>query len=98
MILFKYFKDDSGEFLGIRDEYEYYVFIPETTNKKEIITLFDFAMEKIELHYSQNSEEIHQMKKYMIEDSRIVARMNAITNYQKVYAISHEEFLETYPG
>lgn len=98
MILFKYFKDDFGEYLGVRDEYEYYVFIPVTTNKKEIITLYDFAKDKIESHYLQNREEIHQMKKYMIEDSRIVARMNAITNYQKVYAISHEKFLDTYPS
>ncbi|QBP40219.1 MULTISPECIES: hypothetical protein [Paenisporosarcina] len=98
MLLFKYFKDDSGEYLGIRGEYEYFVFIPVTTNKKEIVTLFDYAEEKIEAHYLENEEEIHQMKIYMMEDPRIVKRIHAIKNYQKYYSISHDEFLESFPG
>lgn len=98
MLIFKYFKDESGEYLGIRDEYVYYVFIPVSINIEQIITLFTFAKENIEAHYLENKEEIHQMKTYMTEDSRIVERMNAITNYQRIYAISHEEFLESYPG
>ena len=69
------------------------------TNKKEqIITLFHFAKEKIEDHYMVNKNEIHQMKLCMKEDSRIVERINAVANYQRIFSISHEEFLESYPG
>ena len=98
MLLFKYFKDEFGEYLAIRDEYVYYVFIPMTNKKEQIITLFHFAKEKIEDHYMENKNEIHQMKLYMKEDSRIVERINAVANYQRIFSISHEEFLESYPG
>lgn len=98
MLLFKYFKDEVGEYLGIRDEYVYYVFIPATNNKEQIITLFGFAMEKIEAHYLENKEEIHHMKMYMTADPLLVERINAVTNYQKFFMVSHEEFLESYPG
>ena len=98
MLLFKYFKDEVGEYLGIRDEYVYYVFIPSTSNKEQIITLFGFAMEKIEAHYQENKEEIHDMKKYMTSDPLLVERIHAVTNYQSIFMISHEEFLESNPG
>lgn len=98
MLLFKYFKDDFGEYLGIRDEYVYYLIIPASKNIEQIITLFDFAKEEIEAHYLENKEEIHQMKTYMTEDPSIVERINAVTNYKRIYSISHEEFLESYPG
>ncbi|MFX3675196.1 MAG: hypothetical protein ACE3JQ_12240 [Paenisporosarcina sp.] len=98
MLLFKYFKDDSGEYLGIRDEYVYYVFIPVSNNKEHIITLFDSAEEKIKCHYLENKEEIHQMKIYMPEDPLLIERINAVMNYQRIYSISHEEFIESSPG
>ncbi|WP_075619081.1 hypothetical protein [Paenisporosarcina indica] len=98
MLLFKYFKDASGEYLGIRDEYVYYVFIPATNKKEQIITLFSFAYEKIEKHYLENKEEIHQMKLFMTPDPLVVERISAVTNYQRIFNISHEEFLETFPG
>lgn len=98
MLLFKYFKDDSGEYLGIRDEYVYYVFIPVSTNKEHIITLFDSAESKIKTHYLENKEEIHQMKTYMTEDPLLLERIEAVTNYQRIYTITHEEFLDFYPG
>jgi len=98
MLLFKYFKDASGEYLGIRDEYVYYVYIPVSNIKEHIITLFDSAEEKIKAHYLENKDEIHQMKTYLPEDPLLVERMNAVMNYQRIYTISHEEFLESYPG
>jgi hypothetical protein len=98
MLLFKYFKDDSGEYLGIRYEYVYYVFIPASNNTEQIITLFDFAKDKIEEHYLENKEEIHQMKTYLTEDPQIMERFKAMINYKRVFSISHEAFLESYPG
>lgn len=98
MLLFKYYKDEHGEYLGIRDEYVYYVVIPSTNKKEQIITLFHYAMDKIEAHYMENHNEIHQMKLYMTEDPRVVERINAVANYQRIFSISHEEFLESYPG
>ena len=98
MILFKYFKDESGEYLGIRGEFVYYVFIPSTTHSEQIITLFDYARDKIEAHYLENKEEIHQMKLYLTEDPLLVERINAVTTYQKIFAISHDEFLDSYPS
>lgn len=98
MLLFKYYKDEVGEYLGIRDEYVYYVFNPATNNKEQIITLFGFAMEKIEAHYLVNKEEIHRMKVYMTADPLLVERINAVTNYQRIFMVSHVEFLESYPG
>ena len=98
MLVFKYFKDEVGEYLGIRDEYVYYVFIPASTHNEQIITLFGFAMDKIKAHYLENKKEIHQMKMYLMADPLIVERINAVTSYQKVFMVSHEEFLESYLG
>jgi len=97
-MLFRYFKDSSGEYLGIRDEYVYYVFIPVTKEKEEIITLFEYAMQPITDHYLENKEEIHQMKIYLDEDPHVVNRMNAIKNYHSIFSISHESFLSSFPG
>lgn len=97
MLLFKYFKDDTGEYLAIRDEYVYYVHIPAASKKEQIITLFSFANEKIEKHYAENKEEIHQMKLFMTQDPQVVERINSVTNYQRIFNISHDEFLETHP-
>ncbi|EPD50122.1 hypothetical protein MHH33_03115 [Paenisporosarcina sp. FSL H8-0542] len=97
-MIYKYFKDSSGEYLGIREEYTYYVFIPVNKNNEEIITLFENAKYKINDHYQKNKEEIHQMKMYLDEDPSIVDRINAIKNYQSIFSISHEKFLSSYPG
>ncbi len=98
MLLFKYFKDDEGEYLGIRDEFVYYVYLPSSNKEAHIITLFDQAEEKIKEHYLENKEEIHLMKTYMTEDPCLIERIQAVTNYQKIYTISDEEFLNYYTG
>ncbi|MET0785130.1 MAG: hypothetical protein ABWY25_00290 [Paenisporosarcina sp.] len=98
MLLFKYFKDHTGEYLAIRDEYVYYVCIPSSDETAHIVTLFDFAEAKIKEHYQENREEIHQMKLYLPKDPQLIERIQAVKNYQKIYAISHEEFLDTYTG
>lgn len=97
-MLFRYFKDSSGEYLGIREEYVYYVFIPANTNTEEIITLFEYAKDTIKEHYLENKEEIHQMKIYLDEDPRILERMTAIKNYHSLFSVSHENFLSSFPG
>jgi hypothetical protein len=98
MLLFKYYKDDTGEYLAVRDDYVYYVCIPSSEENAHIVTLFDFAEAKIKSHYLENREEIHQMKMYLPEDPVLIERIEAVKNYQKIYAISHEEFFETYTG